>query len=391
MPACGGGTSSIATRRYELDWLRALAVLAVFFYHSARFFNGQYWDIRYTGRSLAVDLCAGFVGLWLIPLFFLVAGAASRFTLGVHTPGDYVRRRFNRLMLPFLFGVLLLSPLQALLLSPAPGSIEGSYLNFYIHFFSSRLHLAQWNLAWLFEGFGYHLWFLGFLFVYSVVALPVFVMLQNRRAGRNFVSALARRSTSAWALLLWAVPLMVVQGALRAHFPHYLGPADFCFWLLFFIYGYLLYADDRILNALIGHRKSFLIVAVAGFLALAFARYAGFLGNWQQAPGYNRGFLVFQILWSLDAWAWLLVILSMGIRFLNFGNATIGYATEAVLPFYVLHQPVILAVGVLVAGWKVDLFLQWLCVSALALALTLSLYEGLIRHNRLARPVFGMR
>ena len=391
MPAFGGGTSRSGDRRYELDWLRFLAVLAVFFYHSARFFNGQYWDIRYTGRSFAVDLCAGFVGLWLIPLFFLLAGAATRFTLEFHTPGEYVRRRFKRLMLPFIFGVFLLSPFQALLLSPAPGSMQGSCLEFYAHFFSSRLHTAQWNLAWLFEGFGYHLWFLGFLFVYSVLALPVFALLRKRRAGRNCVASLGRRCTSVWTLLLWAVPLVVVQGALRAGFPGYLGPADFCFWLLFFIYGYLLYADDRILDALVKQRRNFLFVAIACFLALAFARYAGFLGSWQRHPSYAPGFLLFQVFWSVDAWAWLLYILSLGIRFLSFGNATIRYATEAVLPFYVLHQPVIMAVGLFAAGWNLDILARWLCVSALSMALTLSLYEGIIRRNRMARAAFGMR
>ncbi|MEJ2006742.1 MAG: acyltransferase family protein [Acidobacteriota bacterium] len=391
MPAFGGGTNRIETRRYELDWLRFLAVLLVFFYHSARFFNGQYWGIRSTERSLAVDLCAGFVGLWLIPLFFLVAGAATRFTLDHHTSGEYVRRRFVRLMLPFIAGVFLLSPLQALLLSPAPQSVQGSYLEFYAHFFSSRLHAAEWNLAWLFEGFGYHLWFLGFLFVYSVLALPLFSLLRNRRAGRNFVNALARRCTSVWVLLLWAVPLVVVQGALRAGSPEYLGPADFCFWLLFFIYGYLLYADGRILDTLVKQRKTIFMVAIACFMALAFTRYAGFLGGWQQQPSYTPGFLVFQALWSVDAWAWLLYIVSLGIRFLKSGNATIRYATEAVLPFYVLHQPIIMAVGLLVAGWNLDVLLGWLCVCALSMALTLSIYEGLIRHNRLARVAFGLR
>lgn len=385
------GATRVEERRYELDWLRSLAVVVVFLYHSARFFNSQYWNIRNTERSFAADLCAGFAGLWLIPILFLLAGAATRFTLDHHTSGQYIRRRFKRLMLPFIIGVLLLSPVQAFFLSPAPGSIDGSYLEFYVRFFSGRLQAAQWNLAWLFGEFGYHLWFLGFLFVYSVLALPVLALLHNKRAGRNFVAGLARRCAGGWALLLGAVPLAIVQVALRAKYPGYLGLADFCFWLLFFIYGYLLYADHRIPYALVEHRRIILSIAIICFLALASVRYAGFMANWQRHPGYTPGFILFQILWSLDAWAWLLYILSLGIRFLSFSNAALRYASEAVLPFYALHQPVIVAVGFFVLGWQLGLPGEWLCVTALSLAVTLGIYEGLIRRTRLARAAFGMR
>ena len=383
-------TPRVTKRRYELDWLRALAVLVVFLYHSARFFNGQYWDIRNTGRSAWVDLGAGFVGLWLIPLFFLVSGAATRFTLERYSSREYVQRRFKRLLLPFIFGTLLLSPLQAWLLSPAALSAKGGWLSFYADFFTSNLHAARWSLAWLFERFGYHLWFLGFLFVYSVLALPVFAALGNRPEGRKLIDWLAGRCKSVWALLLWAVPLVIVQCALRAGFPEYLGLADFCFWLLFFLYGYLLYADSRILDVLVEQRREILVVAVACFLALAIARYGGFVGGWQQHPSYSAGFMLFQVLWSVGAWTWLLYILSLGIRFFSFGNAGIRYATAAVLPFYVFHQPVVMGVGLLVAEWNMNVAVGWLIVSALSMALTLAIYESIIRRTRLTRFAFGL-
>ena len=362
----------------------------VFLYHSARFFNGQYWDIRNTGRSAWVDLGSGFVGLWLIPLFFLVAGAATYFTLERRSPHEYVWRRFKRLLLPFIFGALLLSPVQDYLLSPVARSFQGSWLDNYAEFFSAQLNAARWSLSWLFEGFGYHLWFLGFLFVYSVLALPLFIALRDSQAGRDFVEWLAGRCNSVSGLLLWVVPLAVVQCTLRAAFPEYLGRADFCFWLLFFLYGYLLYADSRILRGLVEQRRRILIVAAACFLALAIARYAGFVAAWQRHPNYSAGFMLFQILWSVAAWSWLLYILSLGARLLSFGNAVIRYATRAVLPFYVFHQPVILAVGLIVAEWNLNVAAGWLCVSALSMALTVGIYEVIIRRTRLTRLGFGM-
>ncbi|HZT69597.1 MAG TPA: acyltransferase family protein [Terriglobia bacterium] len=388
MPDFRRAKSGAADRRYELDWLRCAAVLIVFLYHAARIFNAQYWDIRNTQRSFAVDVVAGFVGLWLVPLFFLVAGGATRFTLDRHSPAEYVRRRFKRLMLPFIAGVVVLSPIQALLLSSA--SHKGPYLSFYIEFFSSRLRSAEWSLAWLFGEFGFHLWFLGFLFVYSVLALPVFTLLRITRTGQDLIDALARRCSSACGLLLWAVPLAIVQGALRAGFPKYLGLADFLFWFLFFVYGYLLYSDPRFLESLVEQRRGILAAAAICFLALALFRSVGLLADWQRSPGYSAGFILFQVLWGLDAWAWLLYILGLGARFLNLGNPTIRYATEAVLPFYVLHQPVIVAVAATALEWNLGLVVKWVVVSVLSMALTLATYEGVVRRTRMTRWAFGM-
>ena len=35
-----------SNRRYELDWLRVMAILVVFLYHSTRFFNLGDWHIK---------------------------------------------------------------------------------------------------------------------------------------------------------------------------------------------------------------------------------------------------------------------------------------------------------------------------------------------------------
>jgi glucan biosynthesis protein C len=99
---------------------------------------------------------------------------------------------------------------------------------------------------------------------------------------------------------------------------------------------------------------------------------------------------VFQVLWSLDAWAWLVLILSVGIRFLHFSSPTVRYANQAVLPFYILHQPVIFAAGFFVVQWHLGIAGQYLCLSTISLAVTLALYELLIKRIRLMRAAFGM-
>jgi hypothetical protein len=67
------------------------------------------------------------------------------------------------------------------------------------------------------------------------------------------------------------------------------------------------------------------------------------------------------------------------------------YSNEAVLPFYVLHEPVIVAVAWVVVRWPAPLLVKYLSVVAASFVLTLALYEGLVRRFQLARFLFGMK
>jgi peptidoglycan/LPS O-acetylase OafA/YrhL len=67
------------------------------------------------------------------------------------------------------------------------------------------------------------------------------------------------------------------------------------------------------------------------------------------------------------------------------------YGNEAVLPFYVLHEPVIVAVAWVVVRWPAPLPVKYLSVVAASFILTLALYEALVRRFQLTRFLFGMK
>ena len=94
-----------------LDWLRMLATLGVFLLHATCVFNTLDFHIKNAKQSTAITVIHGFLLPWGMPLFFLIAGAGSWFALQRRTPGQYTRERFNRLLIPFVVGSLLLSPI----------------------------------------------------------------------------------------------------------------------------------------------------------------------------------------------------------------------------------------------------------------------------------------
>jgi fucose 4-O-acetylase-like acetyltransferase len=105
-----------AVRLYYLDWLRVILIIGVFLYHAmSPFREGLDWHITNPERSVAVTSIFIFIWPWALPLFFLVAGAASKFALRRRSNRQYISERVSRLFIPFIVGSILLSPLQAYL------------------------------------------------------------------------------------------------------------------------------------------------------------------------------------------------------------------------------------------------------------------------------------
>ena len=178
-------------RLYYLDWLRVLLILGVFLYHAMSPFRaGLDWHITNPERSVTVTVIFVWLWPWALPLFFLVAGAASRFALRRRSNRQYVSERVTRLLIPFIVGSILFSPLQAYLEALHKGSYQGSFLSYIPQMLAEK---TSGNLftPLTFTEWGFHLWFLAFLFAYSLLALPIFRWFQ-RAVGRSFISWLGR-------------------------------------------------------------------------------------------------------------------------------------------------------------------------------------------------------
>lgn len=194
-------------RRFEIDWLRVLAMLTVFLFHNARFFDFADWQVKNAQTNLVPMVFVYYVGQWIMPLFFLLAGASTRFALDYQTGSSYLKERFWRLMIPFIFGALVLIPPQGYVeaLNHPSYHFNGNFWQYYPHHFLVRLGWFAPTPGWLFGSFGYHLWFLGFLFVYSLVALPLFRWFRNEK-GREFIGHFNNWMAKPGAIFLWIIP-----------------------------------------------------------------------------------------------------------------------------------------------------------------------------------------
>jgi glucan biosynthesis protein C len=379
-------------RLHYLDWLRVLAVLGVFCAHTIYVFDTFYWHMRTEQGTPGLEAFVAFGTQWGMSLLFLLSGASSWFVLHSRTAAQFLGDRFRRLLIPFLVAFVLLAPFQAYVEALIQSHQPGPFFQYFLAFFASMQ--ISWNPQWL-AAYGHHLWFLAFLFLISALALPLLVYLK-REQGERLAQRLAALSVRRGGLFVFVLPIILIQVMLRAPFPGYQSWADFFSWLACFVYGYILLSDPRFAQAIKNQGTIALVAGSACYLLSMVWDTSGLFKGWdflvwQTGPASLAAYLLYQILWSMAMWCWLIFILYFGMRLLNTGNKVIHYGNEAVLPFYVLHYPVILLTTFYVVQLNIGVGIKLLLVSTCSLLVTLALYELFIRRINVMRRLFGMK
>jgi glucan biosynthesis protein C len=380
-----GSTVRDAARLHYVDWLRVIATLGVFLFHASNVFNEGDFVIKNGETSLVVTMFQGFFFPWGMPLFFLIAGAGTWFALRRRSAGQYARERTSRLLMPFIFGSLLLGPIQ-LFLEWSNKTQRGVRQGPFPEFVKSR----PWSIGPRFFGVvGYHMWFLGFLFCFSLLSLPLFLWLKGE-SGRRAVSQMARLCERRGGILLFILPLALVRLSLHPFFPYEHDWADFFSFMSFFILGYLLFADERFAQAIRRDWPITLAVGIAAFLA--FAAVTLLMGdiNIEAAPRTLLDFAWWGLV-AVSSWCWTAFVLFIGMRYLNHTNKWLQYGQEAILPFFVVHQPVIVVIAYFVVQWNVGILPKMLAVFVGSFVVSIGLYELIIKRVGTLRAMSGMK
>ena len=373
-------STSKAARLYYVDWLRVIAMFSIFLFHSNRFFTLGNWHISNAERSLASTIFEQTFNIWMMPLFFVLSGAAVYYSLKSRTAGQFVKERTTRILVPLIgIGIFILGPFQIYLERLTHGEFSGNFFQFYPHYFDG-LYGVGGNFAWM----GVHLWYLMDIFFFSLIALPLF--LPYGQTGKSILSRLAGKLNNLWLLLLiFLVFLGVASGVTDLAGLHLLdmGSWEILSYFVFFIYGYLIFSNERIQDIVSRYCFATLIAASLLTLAHLLLTFVPSLSSMYDS-------------WPLDlrglcTWSWIMALLGTGRRFLNYSNKFLGYANEAVLPFYILHQPVILSIGYFVVQWTLPIIAKYFIIASISFIAIMVVYELLVRRINVLRFLFGMR
>src|SRR5262249_47717213 len=160
------------TRRHDLDFIRIGAFALLILYHVGMLYVP--WDFHVKSTPAGKPLEAFMLALnpWRLALLFVVSGAATRFMARKFAARQLAGPRAVRLLVPLAFGMLLIVPPQSFVEVVEKYGYSGSFLEFYrdhyLAFYTfvtpaggrTGLTLPTWN----------HLWFVAYLFVYTMLA-----------------------------------------------------------------------------------------------------------------------------------------------------------------------------------------------------------------------------
>lgn len=370
-------------RLYYLDWLRVLAFSILLFEHCAELFVPWSFWVKNAEVSNALGYFITFLKPWRMPLLFMVSGAALFLACKRKSSMDILKERSIRIMLPLVGAIFLVIPPQIYFIR-----IQEGYRDNFWQFYQSVFDFSwfpQGNLHWL------HLWYLGFILGFTLLVIPFLPKMRNEKVNR-FLNRLD---------IGLKHPLLLTTLGLVMSLPYYAinttitkgNLAQLAFYFPYFLFGLTVFLRTNIQENVKQHAKGYLILALCttgALYALSFLRYDGALLVKQAINDQHKPFGIFA-LQTLNTWLCVLAIMGYAAKFLNFKSQKLTYANEAVYPFYIMHQTVIVAFGYYIV--QLDASIPWklFLVTFLSFSSIWIFYEYMIKKFKILRFLFGLK
>ena len=375
-------------RLYFLDWVRILAFFVLIAYHVGMYYVSWDWHVKSTHASEAAEPFMLLSSPWRLTLLFFVAGVASHFLLARLGPRIFVRRRSLRLLVPLLFGMLVIVPPQPYLEVVEKLGYTGDYLAFMRLYLAGYdgfcredcLSLPTWN----------HLWFVLYLWCYTMVLAAGAALLGELR-----IAALARRVGAlldGWRLIVLPVVFLgVVRILLLDRFPQDHSLTDDWYnhatYLPVFVLGALLARTPRIWATMTAQRWPALCLALAAWAGIVL----WLLGPHETMAPHDieRWRTGMRFVYALCAWSAIIAACGFARCHLNCDGPARRYLTDAVFPVYIAHQTLIVTMAHAFKPLQLAPGLEAVLLMILTACGSFALYE-MVRRVPLMRPLFGL-
>jgi glucan biosynthesis protein C len=377
-----------SSRLYFLDWVRIVAFLVLILYHVGMYYVTWDWHVKSPNASDAIEPFMMLSSPWRLSLLFLISGVAASFMLAKVGALSFMRQRSVRLLVPLVFGMFVIVPPQAyfeVVEKVAYAGGYGEFMRLYVTGYgdfcrgTDCLDMPTWN----------HLWFVAYLWVYTLVLGAIVLAL-----GARF-DAVANKVVSwldGWKLIVLPVALFgLIRIALLSRFPVTHGLDDD--W-----YNHATSLSMFVLGAMLGRSG----VAWLRFnhvrwtaLGLAFTCWASLIVFYSlpetimQHPDIDAWRMLMRVVYVLCAWSAIVAVCGFAHRHLNRDNAARAYLTEAVFPVYILHQTLIVSIAHLIKPAKIAPAPEGLILIGLTLTISFSIFE-VVRRVAVLRPFFGL-
>ncbi len=355
---------SALQRRHDLDWLRVAALGLLILTHVLYVYRIAPWRVHSEHNGLWADLLVEALAPWRISLVFFIAGAATRFMLERKSLVAFLQNRFLRLGVPLLMAVIVLVP--PMLYATDPHANGHNYVQFV---FDHSLHIRNVLGAWV-PDLG-HVWFLPYLLAYSALVGLVWCCAPNQfRDASNAVARAPILLIMCGLAAMFVVSDVLLKPVFGRTDMFLDDPAGHVRCIPPFLLGVMLVRADGFWKRLVASGR-WLYPAALGLCAISIALSASNLIAGEAVA--------------------LLAVLAFGAAYLQRESPAQHYLGDAIMPVYLLHQPMIVWGEVWLASASLPLGLEFPLVLASASLVPLAVYHFLIRPLPPLRILFGLK
>jgi hypothetical protein len=349
-------------RLVELDWLRVLVFGLLIFYHVGMLYaEGWGWHYKSSYSSKFLTNIMLWSNQWRMSLLFLISGAAVSFLLAKQSGWQFIRKRVSILLLPLVFGMLVVVVPQVYVEANTKGLIDcPNYWHFWYAYldqnspeFANHKTIGAMHLTWN------HLWFLPYLLAYSLIIWVVYPLLTSKLLLPMW--HWCANKTTMFVVIILPILISYILGALLDED----NPVTHNFvqdWfnharsLLVFLIGFVLVRMPLMWSRFSSLRWPFLLIAVFTYAYILFSFNGGSLGDDVIAKTINRVF------WTANGWFWMLTLIAWAQHWFTFSNPVLKYLNSGVYCFYIVHQTLIIAIAYFLVPHKLGAIVEPLLI-----------------------------
>lgn len=377
-----------SARQTYLDWLRIFSIVGVLFFHSAMPYVAEdWWHIKNHETSNLLMESNYFMHLFRMPLLFFISGTVSYFMMQRRSSMSFIGLRFRRLFIPLLVGMFFIVPPQ-IYMERLNNGYTGGIWAFYKTVFNF-VPYPKGSFSW------HHLWFIAYLFLYDILFAPLFAWMASPKS-IALKEKLALLAKGKWIYLLM-LPGIVWYALMAAKFPETNDLThDYCYfvyWLFFLLAGFICITQPLLMDSLERNRRFALTIGFVCLIFLNCLRWNKIEPGEAQWPFGGYSFVeLFLALKAIVAWGWVLALVGYGKKYLNRKLKILDYLNQAVYPFYILHQTVIVILAYYIVQTQNESILsKYIYTVGITFFITVGIYHLLIRPYALTRFLFGMK
>lgn len=225
---------------------------------------------------------------------------------------------------------------------------------------------------------GCHLWYIFFLFAFSFLISPSLNLIRGTKF-KKLQEKLVSLSSKKLGTNLFLIPLLLSQIILYPYLPN---ASHYTYDILFFVFGLCVFSNNRIILSLMNQRRYYLGESLVLSIIMLSPNFINYEGISHEVTYFSSVML---------ALSCSMTVLGYARKYLNFNSKFRKLANEAIYPFYLLQQPIIVVIAYYIVQFDTSAGIKLIAITLSSFIISVGVYWYLVRPINVFRVIFGLK